>query len=62
MSTADLPVIKTTIRIYKTVWDQVRIRAIEASTTAEDIVEQACRYYLENTRVARVKVQKGGRS
>ena len=39
--TANPHIIKTTIRVPKQLWDQVRIRAIEQSTTAEAFVVKA---------------------
>lgn len=39
-------IIKTTIRVSKTLWDRVRIRAIKENSSAEAIVASALREYL----------------
>ena len=41
------PIIKTTIRCPKPLWDKVRIRAIEESTSAEVLVVRALALYLK---------------
>lgn len=43
-------IIKTTIRVPKTLWDRVRIRAIEDGSSAEAIVVKALGEHLKKGR------------
>ena len=41
------PIVKTTIRVPKPLWDSVRIAAVKESTTAEALVIKALTQYLK---------------
>jgi hypothetical protein len=60
-----LEIIKTTIRVPKPLWDDVRIEAIKQGTSAEDLVVRALCEHLKikfDVRVSYEKPKKGAKS